>query len=87
MRGFKIAQAGLRQELEQAELREQSLAEQLRQLAAVGQVAEIADGVDREQQTALAARVRAASHVTSVIRHLLCSFHQNGLDLGHRQLY
>ena len=32
MRGFKIAQAGLRQELEQAELREQALAEQLRQL-------------------------------------------------------
>jgi hypothetical protein len=32
MRGFKIAQAGLRQELEQAELRERALAEQLRQL-------------------------------------------------------
>jgi transposase len=32
MRGFKVAQAGLRQELEQAELREQALAEQLRQL-------------------------------------------------------
>jgi len=34
MRGFKVAQAGLRQELEQAELREQALAEQLRQLPA-----------------------------------------------------
>jgi transposase len=32
MRGFKIAQAGLRQELEQAESREQVLAAQLRQL-------------------------------------------------------
>ena len=32
MRGFKIAQAGLRQELEQAELREQALTAQLRQL-------------------------------------------------------
>jgi transposase len=32
MRGFKIAQAALRQELEQAESREQALAEQLRQL-------------------------------------------------------
>jgi hypothetical protein len=32
MRGFKVAQAGLRQELEQAELREQALAEQERQL-------------------------------------------------------
>jgi transposase len=32
MRGFKVALAGLRQELEQAELREQALTEQLRQL-------------------------------------------------------
>ena len=32
MRGFKIAQAGLRQELEQAESREQALSEQFRQL-------------------------------------------------------
>jgi hypothetical protein len=32
MRGFKVAQSGLRQELEQAELREQELAEQERQL-------------------------------------------------------
>src|ERR1022692_3712417 len=32
MRGFKIAQAGLRQELEQAESREQALLEQFRQL-------------------------------------------------------
>ena len=32
MRGFKVAQARLRQELEQAELREQALAEQFRQL-------------------------------------------------------
>src|SRR5947209_19701015 len=32
MRGFKIAQAGLRKQLEQAELREQELARQLRQL-------------------------------------------------------
>jgi len=32
MRGFKVAQAGLRRELEQAVLREQGLAEQLRQL-------------------------------------------------------
>ena len=32
MRGFKVAQARLRQHLEQAELREQALAEQLRQL-------------------------------------------------------
>jgi transposase len=32
MRGFKVAQAHLRQRLEQAELREQALAEQLRQL-------------------------------------------------------
>jgi len=32
MRGFKVAQAGLRRQLEQAVLREQGLAEQLRQL-------------------------------------------------------